>query len=68
MTHRSREGKAAWVNRSGRYHEELTEQIRTGAAGQLLRWGRRGRIPGRVRLYARLRGQRLHLPGTEEQT
>jgi hypothetical protein len=63
MSHKSKQGKAAWAARSGRYPEELASQIQAGAAGQMDRWAARGRIPRRARLYARLRGVRLSLPG-----
>jgi hypothetical protein len=61
MSRKSNEGKAAWAARSACYHEELGEQITARAVGQMGCWACRGRIPRRVRLYARLRGVRLSL-------
>ena len=62
MSTKSRAGKAAWAARAATYHQDLADQIATDAQADMDRWAKRGRIPTRVRVMARLSGQRLQSP------
>jgi hypothetical protein len=62
MTRRARQGQAEWRARPGSYPAEVSEQIKADAGGRMERWAARGRVPILIRLFARLRGQRIELP------
>ena len=68
MTSKARQGQTEWRARTGGYRAELGEQIRADADGRMERWAARGRVPFRVRLFARLRGQPVKLPDQLEES
>ncbi|MFT4288965.1 hypothetical protein [Nocardioides sp.] len=65
MSKKGRAGKAEWEAKVPTYRQELAEGIQRDAAARMAAWTAAGRIPLRVRIMSRLRGQPVHLPEDE---
>jgi hypothetical protein len=63
MSRTGKAGKQAWKEQEGAFGKDLADRISAQSAEQMRAWEQAGRIPLRVRIVARLRGQHLKLPG-----
>jgi hypothetical protein len=63
MSRKGEAGKQAWKEQEGAFGKDLADRISAQSADQMRAWAQAGRIPLRVRIVARLRGQRIKFPG-----